>query len=37
MQTVTRKGLETIGNGVETLVEAEGLAAHANAVRARRE
>ncbi len=37
VQIVTREGLETIGDVIETLATAEGLAAHANSVRIRRE
>ena len=37
VQIVTREGLETIGDVIETLATAEGLAAHANSVRVRRE
>ena len=37
VQIVTREGLETIGDVIETLATAEGLAAHANSVRVRRQ
>jgi histidinol dehydrogenase len=37
VQVIDREGLETIGDVVETLAEAEGLFAHANSVKARRE
>ena len=36
-QKITRAGLESIGDAVETMAEAESLAAHAYAVRVRRE
>ena len=36
VQIVTRDGLEAIGDVIETLATAEGLAAHANSVRVRR-
>jgi histidinol dehydrogenase len=37
VQMIDREGLESIGDVVETLAEAEGLFAHANSVKARRE
>lgn len=37
VQIVTREGLETIGDVIETLATAEGLTAHTNSVRIRRE
>ncbi len=37
VQMIDREGLEAIGDVVETLAEAEGLFAHANSVKARRE
>lgn len=36
VQMITRRGLETIGDVVETIAEAEGLSAHAESVRVRR-
>ena len=37
VQIIDRQGLESIGNVIETLAEAEGLYAHANSVKVRRE
>ena len=36
VQMVSREGLEAIGDTIETLAQAEGLFAHANSVKLRR-